>query len=74
MNASSRVALEPSSKITVTSYSPGIASIRWKVPGLTIGPLNDPAPENVPVPLIVPYVSISSDVSTSNLPDATIDA
>ena len=74
MNASPRVALVPSSKITVISYSPGIASIRWKVPGLTMGPLNDPSPEKVPVPLIVPYVSIDSDVSTSKLPEATIDA
>ena len=54
MNDSSRVARVPSSNITVSSYSPGMASIRWNVPDLTMGPLNDPSPEKVPVPFIVP--------------------
>ncbi len=54
MNESSRVARVPSSKITVNSYAPGMASIKWKVPDLTMGPLKAPSPEKVPVPLIVP--------------------
>ena len=41
----------------------------WKEPGLTIGPLNEPCPENIPVPLIVPNVVSSSEVDVAKLPE-----
>ena len=41
----------------------------WKEPGLTIGPLNDPCPENIPVPLIVPNVESPSEVDVAKLPE-----
>ena len=70
MNPSRISILEPSENTTETSYLPGIAPIRWKVPSLTISPLKCPSPLNIPVPFIVPYDSSESSLeSTTNIPE-----
>ena len=72
LNPSSMSMRVPSSKITVTSYSPGTASTMWNVPGCTIGPLNIPSPSaEESVPLMVPYESRSSEALTVNSPEPT---
>ena len=61
----------PSPNSIETSYSPGRASTKWKEPGWTIGPLNIPVPENMPVPLMVPYEVSGCVLSVSKVPEPT---
>jgi hypothetical protein len=69
VNGVERSTTVPLPKSTEIEYCPGSASTIWKLPGLTMGPLKIPEPENLPVPFIVPNDERFSEVSVSNVPE-----